>query len=83
MQCRFRFRRNCGFVAGFLRLNAIGFTALFPSRFRFRLNDGFVAVYFALAVSSVSSDCVGFHFKLNGGIGSGFRWNAFGFEREK
>jgi hypothetical protein len=55
VHCRFRFERNCGFVAGFLRLNAFGSIA--PSRLLslFRLNCGFVVGFLRLNAFSFTA----------------------------
>jgi hypothetical protein len=63
MLCRFRFRLNGGFSAGFLRLNVYGFPVPFLSVYFLFLSVLLVPLIFLLAVYfslSFSSGCVAF-----------------------
>jgi hypothetical protein len=84
----FHFRLNGGFGASF-RQNAFGFSAPSPFLALGRSHRSLLIVspslyaewrlcHWSLLIMSLR-----FHFRLNGGVGANFRWNSFGFEREK
>jgi hypothetical protein len=89
MQCRFRFRLNSRFVAGFLRLNAEASLFLsFRLPFSFHRYSWYLPFSFFVSISLCRSllavsHSLRFHFRLSGSLGAGFRWNVFGVEIEK